>query len=234
MDCTLIVPMAADREEYLHSMPYIFNFSDEGVLYCIKAIQGLDLKKFRYVYFVTLRKLDDRYNLTELLQMQFRHLGIERAKVISLEEATKSQAETVYECIKREEITGSILIKDADGYFSCDFTETNGIVIFPLDRLDMVNPKNKSYVEVDDQFYITNVIEKKIISRYFNAGGYFFKDAGQFVSYYKRLCRYSRIYMSHIVYAMLMDNIVFRPFLAESYQDWGNKESYDYFKTRGV
>lgn len=173
MSLSLIVPIAADRPEYEHTMPYVFNFSEDGALLCIKSIQGLDLTKFEHIYFVILDKLDQKYHLSELLNMQLRNLGLsEKAKVLSLKVPTNSQAETIYECIKQEQIEGGIFVKDADGYFTCDFTETNGIAIYPLDKLDMVNPHNKSYVDLDDQFYITNIIEKKIISRYFNAGGY--------------------------------------------------------------
>lgn len=227
----LIVPIAAYKSEYEHLMPYVFNFTDDGTLLCIKAIQGLDLSKFAQVYFVILEKLDEKYNLSELLQMQFRRLGMSTAKVVLLEKETRNQAETVYGCIRQEGIEGGIFVKDADGYFSCDFTRTNGIVIYPLDKLDMVNPRNKSYVDLDDQFYITNVIERKIISRYFNTGGYLFEDAGQFCRYYEHLKDYNGLYMSHIIYAMLLDNIPFRPFEASDFIDWGSRYLYNKFRT---
>lgn len=228
MRLSLIVPIAADKPEYERTMPYVFNFADDGVLLCIKSIQGLELSKFEHIYFVVLEKTDKKYNLTELLQMQFRNLGLDKAEVLSLKQPTNSQAQTVYECIKQKQIEDAVFVKDADGYFSCDFTETNGIAIYPLDKLDMVNPHNKSYVDLDDQFYITNIIEKKIISRYFNAGGYLFEDAANFCQYFERLKHYDNLYMSHIVYAMLLDNISFRPFGVENYQDWGNKKMYFY------
>ena len=187
MSLSLIVPIAADKPEYEHTLPYVFNFAEDGVLLCIKSVQGLNLSKFQKIYFVILEKLDKKYNLSELLNMQLRNLGLmDKAKVLSLKTPTNSQAETIYECIKHEQIEGRIFVKDADGYFSCDFTENNGIAIYPLDKLEMVNPHNKSYVDLDDQFYITNIIEKKIISRYFNAGGYLFEDANQFCAYYER------------------------------------------------
>lgn len=91
--------------------------------------------------------------------------------MVVLKNSTSSQAETVYQTIKERKITGGIFVKDADGYFTCDLVESNGIAVYPLDRLDVVNPCNKSYVALDDQFYITNIIEKKIISRHFNVGG---------------------------------------------------------------
>lgn len=225
---SLIVPIAAYKSEYDNILPYVFNFAEDGTLLCIKSIQGLDMSKFEQIYFVVLDKLDKKYNLTELLNMQLRNLGLShKAKVLSLKYSTSCQAETIYECVKHEQITGGIFVKDADGYFSCDFTETNGIAIYPLDKLDMVNPHNKSYVDLDDQFYITNIIEKKIISRYFNAGGYLFEDASQFCRYYEQLKHFSNLYMSHIVYAMLLDNISFRPFEVEDYQDWGNRNLYN-------
>ena len=228
MSLNLIVPIAADKLEYEHTMPYVFHFAEDGTQLCIKSIQGLNLSKFEHIYFVILEKLDRRYNLSELIHMQLRNMGLaEKASVVSLKESTTSQAETIYECIRQENIEGSIFVKDADGYFSCDFTETNGIAIYPLDKLDMVNPHNKSYVDLDDQFYITNIIEKKIISRYFNAGGYLFEDARQFSAYYECLRDYKGLYMSHIVYAMLLDNISFRPFEVEGFIDWGNKHLYN-------
>ncbi len=82
-------------------MPYVFNFAEDGVLLC-KSIQGLDLAKFEHIYFVILDKLDQKYHLSELLNMQLRNLGLsEEAKVLSLKVPTNSQAETIYECVKK-------------------------------------------------------------------------------------------------------------------------------------
>lgn len=226
MKMDLIVPLAADRLEYEDMMPYIFNFDDNGMLLCVNAISGLDLTRFDNIYFTILHKHDKLYSLKELLELQFKRISLKKAKVIVLEKETSCQAETVYATIIKENIKGGIFVKDADGYFKCDYTQNNGIVIYPLDKLNIVDPHNKSYVEVDDQFYITNIIEKKIIGRYFNAGGYIFEKSSQFCEYFERLRHYGSLYMSHIVYSMLLDNISFRPFEAENYKDWGNKEIY--------
>ena len=226
MKTSLIVPIAADKPEYEHTLPYVFNFSEDGFLLCIKSIQGLDLTRFDKIYFVILQKLDERYDLAELLKCQFRKMGLKQAVVTILNKTTKSQVETVYECIRKENIEDGIFVKDSDSYFTCDFLSTNGIAIYPLDKLDMVNPQNKSFVNLDDQFYITNIIEKKIISRYFNAGGYFFEDVNVFCTYYEKLQYYSQLFMSHIVFSMLLDDIAFRPFEVEKYVDLGTKKMY--------
>ncbi len=228
MSVSLIVPLCGDRPEYEYNIPYLFNFASDGTSLCIKAITGLDLSKFDNIYFVILKKLDEKYCLSELLNIQFRKMNLEKVRLVVLDNSTANQAETVYQTIQKENIQGSIFVKDADGYFTGSPTLCNSIAVYPLDKLEMVNPGNKSYVKLDDGYYITNIIEKKIIGRYFNAGGYIFEDASQFCHYYKNLSRYSRLYMSHLVYAMLLDGIPFRPFEVKDYQDWGNEKVYRY------
>ncbi|MEB3375993.1 hypothetical protein SFC43_32795 [Bacteroides sp. CR5/BHMF/2] len=162
MSISLIIPMGADKVEYENYMPYIFNFSPDGTSLCIKSIQGLDIKRFDNIYFTILEKYDKIYYLSVLLKLQFKKLGLMNAKVVVLDEPTTSQAETVYQTVNRENIKGAIFVKDADGYFCGDFTIRNSIAIYPLDKLEMVNPRDKSYVGLDDKFYITNIIEKKL------------------------------------------------------------------------
>ena len=137
-----------------------------------------------------------------MLKLQFKKLGLSNAKVVVLDEPTTSQAETVYRTVNCENIEGAIFVKDPDGYFCGDFTIANNI---------------------------TNIIEKKIISRFFNAGGYIFDDAAVFCKYYERLYLYEQLFMSHIVYAMLLDNIPFRPFEVKDFQDWGSERDYNYY-----
>lgn len=222
----LIIPVAADKPEYCNNMPYLFNFSNDGTMLCVKAIKGLDLNRFNNIYITILQKHDELYDIKEIIELQLRRMNLENAKVIILHEPTSSEAETVYYTICKENISGGIFIKDADSFFNCDFTMCNSIAIYPLDQLNLVDPKNKSYVDVDDNFYITNIIEKKIISRFFNAGAYIFESAEVFCTYYKKIEKKSDLYMSHIVYAMLLDKITFRPLFVSNYQDWGNKELY--------
>lgn len=222
----LIIPIGVDKEEYKNRMPYIFNLAPDGISFCIKSILGLGLDRFTNIYFTILKTHDKQYSLSLILRLQFRKMGWKNAKIVVLENPTLNQAETVYQTIKKESITGALFIKDSDGFFSCDFTIENGIAIYPLDKLDIVSPGNKSYVEVDDQFYITNIIEKKIISRYFNAGGYLFESTELFCSYFEKLQSYKQLYMSHLVYAMLLDKVSFRPFEVKDYQDWGTDKLY--------
>lgn len=219
---TLIVPIAADKADYARRLPQPFTLDEEGTMYCVRAITGLPLDKMADIYFVILSEHDDRFMLSERLKMQFRKHHLTNAHVTVLDKPTSCQAETVARAIEMNGIEGTIFIKDADCFFTADeILSQNGVAIYPLENLPIVDPQHKSYVAVDDMFYVTNIIEKRVVSHFFSAGGYCFADAKEFCSYYDNLKNYSPLYLSHIIYAMLLDKKIFRPIEIDDYEDWG-------------
>ena len=174
MPFNLIVPIASYKTEYLKSLPPVFQKGQDGLMPCIKAVQALDYTIYDRIYFTILRPLDERHNLRELLQEQFYRIRLPKTEIVVLNEPTSSQPETIYQTIQQAHINGSVFIKDADCSFTGEVLPQNSVVIYPLEALAWVNPQNKSYVAIDDNYYVTNIIEKKIISHYFLAGGYCF------------------------------------------------------------
>lgn len=217
---TLIMPIAADKPEYAYHMPKVFLNAGDGAMYCIRALRSLEINRFDHVYITILRHLDEKYALADRLKLQLNIYGITNARIIVLDTPTASQPETIYQTIQKMNVHGSIFIKDADCSFTGDISEGNAITIHPLEELDWVKPKNKSYVNVDDMYYITNIIEKRIVSHYFTAGGYSFEDADTYCRYYERLMHQSGLYLSHIIYSMLLDNHTFRPVITREYDDF--------------
>lgn len=219
MSASLIIPVAADKPDYMKRLPNMFSLNEEGICLCVEAAQSMDLKQFDTVYFTILKQHDDQYGISDMLKMQFRRLGLNNAKIVILDRPTTSQAETIHETINKEYIVGSICVKDADCSFKADLN-CQGVVVYPLEKLTMVNPQHKSYVAVDEMNYITNIIEKRVVDHYFNAGGYWFDEAIVFDEYYERLADQPGLYLSHIIYAMLLDGYIFRPAIAEEYKDF--------------
>lgn len=217
---SLIMPIAANKPEYATRIPRVFLIAEDGVMHCIRALKSLDLSKFDHIYITILRHLDQQYALTERMQLQFRINGITNAEIVVLDEPTRSEPETIYQTIRQKHIQGPIFIKDADCSFTGEDTTGNAIAIHPLEQLDWVNPKNKSYVSVDDMYYITNIIEKRIVSHYFTAGGYSFESAATYCHYYERLQEQQGLYLSHIIYSMLLEGHTFRPVLTKEYEDF--------------
>lgn len=219
---TLIVPIAADNTDYTRKLPQPFKLDDEGTMYCVKAITGLPLNEISDIYFVILKGHDERFMLSEQLMMQFRRHKLANAHVTILDKPTSCQAETVARAVEMNDIKGCIFVKDADCYFTTDeILEQNGVSIYPLENLPIVDPQHKSYVAVDDMFYVTNIIEKRVVSHFFSAGGYCFESAQEFCCYYNQLKDYTPLYLSHIIYAMLLDKKIFRPIEIDDYEDWG-------------
>ena len=216
----LIIPAAADKPKYEHLLPRIFSPDKEGVMICVKSILGLNLDEFDNIYFVILRKHTERFDIDILLDLQLRRLGLEKAKIVILDEPTFTQAETVAKAIYQEKITGSIFIKDADSYFKTEIFQENGVAVYPLEKLELVDPLNKSYVSVDDMQHITNIIEKRVVSNLFSVGGYCFENVNDFLEVYNSHKDLGSIYLSHLIYSMLLSGNLFRPIRVTDYNDW--------------
>ena len=221
---TILVPVAADKPEYENGLPYVFGLDKDGIIICIKSIMGLNLQQFDNIYFTVLRKYDERFFVGDSLRLQFKRLGITNAKVVVLDEPTQDQAETIYRTIMQEQVQGNIFIKDADCFFRTDFIGENAVALYPIEQLEVLSPKDKSYAAVDDMYYLTNIIEKTVVGHYISAGGYAIDNVDTFLHYYHLLRQYGRFYLSHIIYAMLLDKKTFRPMMVEEYKDWGTKK----------
>lgn len=220
---SLIVPAAADKAEYADRLPYLFTTDEEGVMLCVKCILGLNLEDFSDIYFTILRKHAEAFDVDKILGLQLRRLGLSKAKIVILDHATDTQAQTIARTIEKGQIAGPLFVKDADSYFQAEIYPENGVAVYPLEELEMVDPRNKSYVAVDDGRHITNIIEKRIVSHLFNAGGYCFEDADEYLSYCRRLQPLGNIYLSHLVYSMLLAGSTFRPIDVSDYRDWGTQ-----------
>ena len=223
---SLLIPAAADKQEYKDGLPYVFSLDKDGFSPCVKSILGLDYRQFNQIYVAILKKHNEKFAVHELLKPQFKRLGVTNAKIVILDTPTRDQAETVYETIRQENICGSIFIKDADSYFKISELLANGIAIYPIEELPVLIPQDKSYVAVDDMAYVTNIIEKSIVGHYISAGGYAFDESVDFCNYYLKLRRYGKLYLSHILYSMLLNKKTFRPIEVQDYQDWGTANAW--------
>ena len=216
---TMIVPAAADKTENPNHIPGIFTTDREGIMHCVKAILGINPDSFDTIYFTVLRKHVEAFDIDLLLNLQFRRLGIKNARIIILDEPTPTQAATVAATIREADIHGAVFIKDADCFFAGEILPENGVAVYPLEQLSLVDPRNKSYVAVDDMQHITNIIEKRIVSNLFNAGGYCFADAEDFMKAYEQYRGFGNIYLSHLIYALLLSGHTFRPIKVAGYSD---------------
>jgi hypothetical protein len=228
---TVIFPAAGiDRADEL---PYIFDKTPNGNTLLVENIKLLPIQHVSSIFVVIPAFIEQKYAIRKLLQLEMANIDCPiPLTVLELHKITSGEPETVAETIKQCGIKGQFLVKDPDNLFELNDVEKNGICIFPLDLLENVTPADKSYVEIDDNQYISNIIEKKIISRFFCTGGYFFEDADNYIKFYESIAIQGKLYMSHVIYAMLLAKIPFRPVLVKSYIDLGSQKKWQIYKQK--
>ena len=225
---TLIVPMVSVKSK--DTVPLEFKYDNNtGQINCIKALEGIDLSMFTKIYFVMLYEHELKYHIAEKITVarKFNKKLLDTEVIFKfLDVPTSSQAETIYNTIVEYDIKGPIFIKDADNTCTCDGQiKGNTVLVYPLENTPIVDPQHKSYVNVDDQNFVVNIIEKRVVSNLFNCGGYSFTDAALFKTAYEALLGYEDIvnhmYISHIIYWLILNKKVkFRPVEATYYEDF--------------
>jgi hypothetical protein len=229
---TLIVPMINTSKKYENSVPIEFQYDNKsGKINCVKSIEGLKLNyvnTFSKIYFVILAKHEINYHVSDKIMLSIKNSLLNGIECIFtfLEYPTSSQAETIYLEIQKYNIEGPIFIKDADNMciLNSDI-KNNSVLVYPLENTPIVDPQHKSYVAVDDQNFVVNIIEKKVISNLFNCGGYSFKSAQDFINAYEAVQEFedmtSHMYISHIIYWLILNKkLKFRPIEAIGYEDF--------------
>lgn len=207
-----------------------FQYTD-SYLNCVYALHKMKLLSFDKIVFVIDMKIDAYFNLSSKIYADFTRLHYNGGVEIFIpNKSTKSMAETVYVTIKNlmseyessEKL--SIFIKDGDNYISlADVPTGNYVTSASLEKLGLVDPVHKSYLNVDEQGFITNAIEKRVISDRFIAGGYSFESAVDYITAYDALNELNngeKFYVSDIIYWLILNrNVKFMPLDVEEFVD---------------
>ena len=156
-----------------------------------------------------------------------------KSNVVLLPEQTDSQSETVYTFLSGYELDGFIFIKDSDGFYRCDVEERNQVAYFDLNDMDDINARTKSYVDLDVNDVVTNIVEKKVISSTFSSGGYGFADAKEFCKTFEKLQDMDgECYISHIIFEMMLSGSTFYGTKTTDFKDWGTLDAWNKYKSQ--
>ncbi len=201
-----------------------------GDLMCIESIKGLNLQFFDKIYFTILKEHEVIYNISIGLKKCFEKLNIsDKTNIVILDENTTSQSETVYLTLKKENVNGFIFIKDSDNFFSYSIEETkNQICFFDLNKVDInIDAKSKSYIQMNTEQIITNIVEKRVISSNFSVGGYSFESSEIFCKYFENISSIEgECFLSNIIFEMIMNNQIFRGKEVSNFIDWGTLQDW--------
>ena len=232
---TLLVPMAGRSSRFPDLRPkWQLTHPMTNRFMVTEAILGLNLDFFDNIYFICLQEHEDKYHFTKGFVSELDELGLrEKSNIVLLAEQTNSQSETVYTFLSGHELEGFIFIKDSDGFYRCDVEERNQVAYFDLNDMDNINAKSKSYVELDINNVLTNIVEKKVISSTFSSGGYGFADAKEFCSTYEELeDMEGECYISHVVFEMMLTGSTFYGTKTSDFKDWGTLDAWNKYKSQ--
>ncbi len=218
----LILPVAGESSRFPNMRPKWMLTHPSGKLMLLESVSGLNIQDFSKIYVVGLKKHEVQYQFSKGLRKAFQeYFPTSEIEIILLEDPTKSQPETVYKAISQAKIKGAICIKDCDNFFRIDAKPINFISFCDLEKNPNINASNKSYIEISEHGLINNIVEKKIISSYFCTGAYGFESADLYTKYYNKCKDIENLYISHIMYSMLLDTRAIVHIESKDYKDWG-------------
>lgn len=219
----VLVPCAGRSSRYPNMPPKWLLPDQDGVPMVVRAVEKLNVDPADLV-FTFLAEHEDMFGVRAGLAKVF---GSEVATVV-LEAPTRSQSETVAVTLKRLAIDEAFLVKDSDNVFALDgiASPTSYVTTASLNDFDQINPRNKSYVTVDQEEFITSIREKQVISEHFSVGGYFFRSAASFLDAFDELSSApsvsaTELYISEIISFLLLNGELFKMRRARGYMDWG-------------
>jgi len=235
----LIVPMGGKSSRFPGMRPkWMLTHPSSGNLMCVESIQGINLDFFDKIYFILLKEHEDLYKASSAIIKSIKNTKncdevIRKINIVILDNPTSSQSETVYRAIVNENIEGFIYIKDSDGYFRSDIlTEDNQVTYFDLNNMDEINARSKSYIELDSNNSIINMVEKKVISSTFCVGGYGFNSSVEFCNYYNSISKLpGECYISNVIFEMILDGEIFIGNRSYDFLDWGTIKSWNDYKS---
>jgi len=228
----LILPVSGQSLRYPGLRPKWMLNHPNGNLMLVESFSGIDLANIETIVVICLKQHYDKYGVKSMLERQFQKINIKDKLKIVVIDSSKSQPHTVYQGIKSLNITGPILIKDSDNYFIYKPQMDNSICYLRLAKARIRTAANKSYIMMNESGSIINIAEKHIISDTFCVGGYSFAEASKFNLAYEKIEQHENLYVSHIIYKMILDNISFKGFEVKGFLDWGTLEDWNDYRAR--
>ena len=233
---TLILPMGGLSSRFPNSKPkWMLTHPKSNTYMILETLKGINTDFFDKIIFTFLQEHEDTYSFFDCFKKELKRLGLfEKSDFCILHERTNNQPHTVYNTIVNKNLSGFIFVKDCDSYYETILTKKDNQVCYhDLNKIKDINAISKSYIEFDSNQYITNIVEKQIISSYFNVGGYGFACAQTFAGAYEALNNNStNFYLSHVIYKMMLDNHKFFAQETNNFKDWGTLEDWNkYLKT---
>lgn len=229
---SLLLPVAGQSSRYEGTRPKWLLTMPDGRLMIEQSVEQIGHEGFDRIMVICLKEHVDRYSSFERMIELFRRSISPKVELLLLDAPTSSQVETIAQAAQRGKIEGAFLVKDCDNTFAFQYKGGNEVAVADLHQLSKINAGNKSYVQTNPMGVITNIVEKHVISNLFCCGAYGFASANQFLERWEKLKQHPDLYLSHVIFDMILDGCEFEASKVSGYQDWGTLKDYREFCDR--
>lgn len=223
---TLIIPCAGKSSRFPNMKPKWMLTHPDGKLMIEKSLEGIDLDAFDRIIITIVKPHDDKYEAKLILEQVF--ADNPKIEICVLDDFTSSASETIYLTLTKMNVKGAFVIKDSDNRvcFKMPRPLQNAIVGYDLSiHRDISNIPGKSFLIVNEQNIIEDIIEKQIVSKFICLGIYIFESVDSFLDAYRELLHKNvngEMFISHVIsYMLTKNNIIFTAIMADGYEDWG-------------
>jgi len=228
---TLILPCAAPIPMPPARRPKWLLTAPNGDLFVRVAADSLPRDQLGDVVVAFLREAEETYHCTEAIRRAFD----DRVRCVVLEERTAGPAETVRQVIDRAGLTGPIAVKDSDSFFGLPaLPDSSFLAVSDIrGRQRLSSPGRKSYVRLNEQGMVADVVEKNIVSNLISCGLYGFLDPAVFAVEFDRLVRqvgHRRLFVSHVLSSAVLHGEVFLPVHTTDFVDLETAEDLEDYR----
>lgn len=218
----IIVPCCGGSSRYPDLPPKWLLPSHDGRPMVAHALAQIDRGDARLIITV-LRQHEERFGV----RRGIRSLLGDDAEILVLDQPTRSQPETVARTLEAMSVDHDFLVKDSDNVFRLrDIRQpTSFISVCSLNEFDQINPRNKSYVRVNEQGNVIAIREKEVISDLFSVGGYYFQSAASYLRAYHKIVSTPawdrEPYLADVIALLILEGEPFGIRRVDGYHDWG-------------
>ncbi len=233
---TLIVPAAGKSSRFPNMKPKFLLTHPDGRLMIEKSLSGMPLDKFNRIVITIGKEHSEKYEAKTILKQVFaEHPHNKKIEILELDELGTGHADAVYLTLLKKRVKGAFVSKDCDNHVeikklpSAEFVVGLDVSTF---KKEISRLAAKSFLMVNDQGIVVDIIEKCICSQHICLGVYGFESAEKFIGAYQALTKsnggdHRGVYLSHVIsYLIGTSQSMYSYAEALDYEDWGTLDDW--------
>lgn len=227
----IIVPAAGLSTRFPNMKPKYLLYDYKGEMMLMNALRSFRHEGYK-INIGVLKEHQEKYNVIEQISYEYP----DNINYVIIDKPTRGPADTVYQILQNSNVKGDFLVKDCDSFFEHEITEGNYICVSNISKHEVLKKlASKSFVIVNEQDIVTNIIEKQVVSDTFCVGGYKFESAEQYRKSFDFVSQMSgEIFVSDIIGHMLDQGCVFTKKDVTNYVDVGTAQDWFEFNDKPV